>query len=92
VIAHGKGGVHEPIRGLAAPAPTGLVLPDQTAAGLARALELFEGNAQRFTAAACRDNAARFAPERFRAAIGVAVGTALREHASATGVPARSAP
>ena len=66
VIALGRGGVLETIRGLDDGAPTGVLFPDQTAEAIAKAVRLFEAKAERITALACRDNALRFSAERFR--------------------------
>jgi glycosyltransferase involved in cell wall biosynthesis len=92
VIAYGKGGVLETVRGPDAPNPTGSFFPEQTAESLAQAIERFDADADRYDAAACRDNAARFAPDRFRAAIRTAIASAMREHASGAAVAVGSAP
>lgn len=75
VIAFGKGGACETIVGLeaAAPAtggeaaPTGLFFAEQSVAAIVAAVHRFEEMRERFTPQACRENALRFAPERFRA-------------------------
>ena len=76
VIAFGRGGACETVVGLdaAAPpvaslgaAPTGLFFAEQSVAAIVAAVERFESLRERFTPQACRDNALRFAPERFRA-------------------------
>lgn len=76
VIAFGRGGACETVVGLdaAAPpgaspgaAPTGLLFSEQSVAAIVAAVERFESVRERFTPQACRDNALRFAPERFRA-------------------------
>jgi len=64
VIAFGRGGALETIRGLEHPRPTGLFFAQQTAAGIAAAVREFE--AHEFDPHACRDNARRFSPEIFR--------------------------
>lgn len=92
VIAYGKGGVLETIRGSDAQHPTGVFFPEQTAASVAHAIELFEAHADRYTAAACRENAGRFAPERFRAAIGVVIADALRQRVATPGAPVGAGP
>jgi glycosyltransferase involved in cell wall biosynthesis len=67
VIAYGKGGVTESIRGLDAEHPTGVLFAEPTVESLIEAIELFEKNRQRISPAVCRQNASRFAPDRFRA-------------------------
>jgi glycosyltransferase involved in cell wall biosynthesis len=66
VIALGAGGTRETIRGLDAPNPTGVFFPAQTPGDLLEAVRLFERERQRMLPAACRENAGRFAPDRFR--------------------------
>ena len=66
VIAYGCGGALETIRGLETEAPTGLFFKEQTAEALAETVRLFEKEEKRFSVEACRDNALRFAPQRFR--------------------------
>ena len=64
VIAYGKGGALETIRGLDAERPTGIFFPEQTAAAIQDAIHAFEG--VQISAENCRENAMRFSPERFR--------------------------
>ena len=66
VIALGRGGALETVRGLDDPAPTGVLYAEQSADGVRGAVELFERSEGAITAAACRENALRFGPERFR--------------------------
>ncbi len=66
VIAYGKGGVLETVRGLDAAAPTGVYFEGQSVASVLSAVETFERESTRITPDACRANALRFAPERFR--------------------------
>lgn len=66
VIAFGKGGATETISGLDSAVPTGVFFREQTTAALVQALRQFEENSVRITPEACRANAMRFAPERFR--------------------------
>ena len=66
VIAFGKGGATETIRGLERNEPTGVFFPEQSSVAIQQALRLFEQNRNRITPDACRANAMRFAPERFR--------------------------
>jgi glycosyltransferase involved in cell wall biosynthesis len=66
VIAYGKGGALESIRGLDQPAPTGIFFEEPTPAAMIASVELFERQEERITAEACRRNALRFSPQRFR--------------------------
>lgn len=66
VIAFAKGGAMETIRGLDRDEPTGVFFPVQSSVAIQQALHLFEQNRRRITPDACRTNALRFAPERFR--------------------------
>ncbi|WP_148339780.1 glycosyltransferase family 4 protein [Aquicella siphonis] len=67
VIAYGKGGTLETVRGLTDAAPTGVFFPEQTTAAIQRAVQAFESNPELFTVDNCVHNAARFTPEIFRA-------------------------
>ena len=66
VIAFGKGGAVETIRGLDRDEPTGVFFPEQSAVAIQQAVHQFEQERDRIAPAACRANAMRFAPERFR--------------------------
>jgi glycosyltransferase involved in cell wall biosynthesis len=66
VIAFGKGGVLEIVRGLSESEPTGMFFEEQTAAAIVEAIRNFEQDSTRFDPAACRKNACRFSVERFR--------------------------
>lgn len=66
VIAFGKGGALETIRGLADDRPTGLFFSEQTPAAIKEAVSIFEGMQDRITPEQCRENAMRFSTERFR--------------------------
>ncbi len=66
VIAYGRGGALETIRGLDDSQPTGVFFGEQTPQSIADAVNAFEAARSRITAAACRDNAARFGAARFR--------------------------
>ena len=67
VIAFGKGGVLETIRGLDDEHPTGVFFAEQSIPAIKAAVISFEQEAARILPVNCRDNASRFAPERFRA-------------------------
>jgi len=66
VIAFGRGGVTESIRGLSDPKPTGIFFHEQTVKAIVEAVEVFEGARDRIRPEACRENALRFSPARFR--------------------------
>jgi glycosyltransferase involved in cell wall biosynthesis len=77
VIAYGRGGARESIRGQDERSPTGVFFDAQTPHAVVTAIRLFESDHPRISAAACRDNALRFAPARFRAEIARAVEVAM---------------
>ncbi|MGZ8392654.1 MAG: glycosyltransferase, partial [Gemmatimonadales bacterium] len=65
VIAYGKGGVLETLRGLDSVNPTGVYFTEQKVPSLIGAVEEFERESGRISPVACRENALRFAPGRF---------------------------
>lgn len=77
VIAYGRGGALESIRGLDHNQPTGVFFPEQTPASLIEAVEDFEANSHRFDEAVIRDNALRFAPSEFRRRLLAVIETEL---------------
>ena len=66
LIAFGEGGAAEIVRADGAPRPTGVLFAEQTADALLEALARYEAQAQRYAPDACRENALRFEPARFR--------------------------
>jgi len=66
VIAHGRGGVLETVRGLDQANPTGVFFNEQTLESLREGINCFEKNEAEILPRNCRTNAMRFAPERFR--------------------------
>lgn len=67
VIAYGKGGALETIRGYGqAEKPTGLFFEEQTVKSLVHAIQSFESISDDMKYEDCRENALRFSPERFR--------------------------
>ena len=76
VIAYGKGGALETIRGLDDNEPTGVFFAEQSDAGIQSAVRQFESSAGRITALACRANAERFGVARFRSELRQFVGAA----------------
>ncbi|MFJ4145502.1 glycosyltransferase family 4 protein [Pseudomonas sp. NPDC089734] len=65
VIAFGKGGVLETVRGLDHPQPTGVFYRQQNAPSLIAAITEFEAAQSRISDLACRSNAERFSTRRF---------------------------
>ena len=66
VIAYGKGGARETIRGLDAAQPSGVFFHTQDIPAVIRAVEQFERHQDALQAEHCRHNALRFSPESFR--------------------------
>lgn len=66
VIAFGKGGAKETVRGLDQKNPTGVFFNEQTIDSLSKAIHIFEENIGKITRESCRKNALRFNKERFR--------------------------
>lgn len=66
VVAYGRGGALETIKGLETDAPTGCFYHEQTPEALEHAIDTFETFSHRFHAEACRANATRFRAEKFR--------------------------
>lgn len=66
VIAFGKGGALETIRGMSESNPTGVFFEQQSVESLRNALSIFENDISCFAPQTCRENALRFSPERFR--------------------------
>jgi glycosyltransferase involved in cell wall biosynthesis len=67
VIAYGKGGALETVRGLDYAAPTGVFFNEQNVEAIVDGVRRFEANQARITSEASRANAERFAASRFRA-------------------------
>lgn len=91
VVAYGRGGVLETVRGLEHAEPTGVFYPEQTTASLIAAIGEFEAQCSRITPENCRRNAERFSSERFQQEIRAFVDARLRE-ASAFDLQQSSAP
>lgn len=90
VIAYGKGGAVETVRGLDHAQPTGIFFHEQTVPALTEAVALFERENHRIKPADCRANALRFAPERFRKEFAQFVERAWEEFAKQLGESAQS--
>ena len=67
VIAYARGGALETIRSLDDEQPTGGFFKEQSVPAIKDAVASFEHEAARILPGICRENAMRFAPERFRA-------------------------
>jgi glycosyltransferase involved in cell wall biosynthesis len=65
VIAYGKGGVTETIRGQDDENPTGVFFPEQKTDSLKYAIAQIEAGAYNISPASCRENALRFSAGRF---------------------------
>nr|MBF0684530.1 glycosyltransferase family 4 protein [Pseudomonas sp.] len=66
VIAFGRGGVLETVRGLDHPEPTGVFYAQQTPESLIAAVDEFESQAHLIFPDSCRKSAERFSTERFK--------------------------
>lgn len=80
VIAYGKGGALETIRGLDCEKPTGLFFEEQTVEAIVGAINRFEEVAECFKPENCRANAERFSEERFRLEFKAFVEEKCREY------------
>lgn len=68
VIAYGKGGALETVRGLDKENPTGLFFESQTVDSIVNAVKRFEQEGYKITAENCRKNAEKFSVENFKVA------------------------
>ena len=90
VIAYGKGGALETVRGLDDPNPTGVFFARQEAAAIVDAVQRFERHSGSILPSSCRDNALRFSNERFRKEFRQLVESELRRSREAGGSPAEA--
>jgi glycosyltransferase involved in cell wall biosynthesis len=74
VIAFGRGGALETVRGLDHPRPTGIFFAEQSAAAIAAAVTEFERCQSKFDPRSCRESSQRFSPNVFRDRYGRFVG------------------
>ncbi|MCQ4325196.1 glycosyl transferase [Stutzerimonas stutzeri] len=81
VIAFGRGGVLETVRGLDHPHPTGVFYPEQTTTAIIAAVARFEEQRLRISPQNCRRNAERFSIDRFQQEIQAFVEARIRETA-----------
>jgi glycosyltransferase involved in cell wall biosynthesis len=65
VIAYGRGGTLETVRGLDDSAPTGVFYQQQSVEALIAAVQQFEAECHRITPQACRENAEQFSEKNF---------------------------
>jgi len=88
VIAYGKGGALETVRGPESDRPSGIFFPEQKCESLLQAIRHFEEQHAGITAAHCRDNALRFATAQFSSTFATFVERQflLRENAASSGV------
>lgn len=84
VIAYGRGGVRESIRGQDHARPTGRFFDTQEPWAVVDAVRTFEAAVPPISTAACRDNALRFAPARFREEMARVVDDAIAARARAS--------
>jgi glycosyltransferase involved in cell wall biosynthesis len=66
LIAYGRGGAVDIVRGLESDRPTGLLFEEQSPAAVIDAVRQFERDGRQIQANACRANAERFSQDRFR--------------------------
>ena len=92
VIAYGRGGVRESIRGLDDRVPTGVFFDAQTPQAVADAVREFETATARISAAACRENALRFSRRRASATRSPAPWTKPAPRAPAPSLPPPRSP
>ena len=77
VIAYGKGGALESVIGLPKERATGVFFHEQTCASLLEAVERFECNSRLIDPLHCRQNAERFAIEKFKTSLSAFVEVRL---------------
>lgn len=83
VVAYGKGGALETIRGAEGEGQTGVFFDTQTVPAIVDAISRLERRSHAIRPATCRANAERFATQRFTAEIGDFVEKAMAEHRDA---------
>lgn len=87
VIAYGRGGALETVRGLDTAQPTGIFFDAQTSESLIDAVERFESEAGAIDALHCRENAERFSVDAFRRSFLAAVERAGEEFEARRSAP-----
>jgi glycosyltransferase involved in cell wall biosynthesis len=66
LIAYGRGGAMDIVRGLDSDRPTGVLFDEQSPAAVLDAIRHFEREGRQIQAGSCRSNAERFSQDRFR--------------------------
>lgn len=84
VIAYGKGGVLETIRGEDGPGQTGVFFREQTVSAIVAAVDHLDRRLDAITPEACRANAERFSTPRFCREIAAFVEGTMHKHDMAT--------
>lgn len=84
VIAYGKGGALETVRGVEQPRPTGILFPEQSKVAIIAAVKNFEKQRGTISAQYCRHNAECFSSDLFRKKLLVFVSDALEHTPSHT--------
>lgn len=79
VIAYGKGGALETVRGINTENPTGLFFYEQTSKAIQNAVNSFENNQRLFSPKNCRTHAESFSAERYRKEVGEYILSKYRE-------------
>lgn len=79
VIAYGKGGVLESVKGLEDPNPTGVFFYEQTSQSLIESVRKFEQLQYKISSHSCRENSLRFSEEIFQEQIKNIVNDKLKE-------------
>jgi glycosyltransferase involved in cell wall biosynthesis len=92
VIAFGKGGALETVRGIHQTHPTGLFFSEQTVPALVQAVRAFEFNQDKFTVGACVKNAEKFYPAPFRSTLQRFVEEKMQARADAESMIVSSLP
>ena len=87
VVAYGRGGALETIRGLDDPAPSGVFFKEQSVTSLREAIRTLEKDPGRICAANCRLNAERFGPKRFHEELGGFMEAAWEEFSASPSRP-----
>lgn len=82
VIAYGKGGALETVRGLEVANSTGVFFAEQSCAAIQDGIKEFEQNRARITMENCVNNAAMFSKERFRSEISRFVAEKIKTSSS----------
>jgi glycosyltransferase involved in cell wall biosynthesis len=81
LIAFGRGGATDIVRPFGvAEKPTGILFREQSVGSVVEAVERFEASRDALKPSACRENAMRFAPERFAREVAAAFAATVARH------------